>query len=411
MIPRRVTLFASALIVSLNAMSSGAARGDSIKFCFDINGVFVDNDYALPGGTTEDFWVTDLPKALRGARTIIKIGMTTYFDGNLGDGIGAGDPGLGCTTTMTVPAANSTYQFQHYSSGGLIDNLVGGQHFLNAQLDDDDGTVHDVNLLTVWVHTGGEGTFSIELLGTEDATNLWRLHATAAVVLARVGRWADASVLDIFVDNDEDARNHYDNGNVFINAANQDKVIGIQRKFAIAHEIGHFLADVHANATGGNCDLSDSQCPSNGSHGMSSKEYQGCAFTEGFAHFFSASAWNNFGADTDCVFRYWADSTIDCEGSLTSNWPEAYMETLCYNTSHTGRGVELDWLRQFWDVQTDGTQPNFDDMMEWVQSSWFFAVPPDWEDPYFQLDNVADLLDGAIDSNWDAAKGTNGIDW
>ncbi len=133
--------------------------------------------------------------------------------------------------------------------------------------------------------------------------------------------------------------------------------------------------------------------------------------TEGIADFFSAAAWNNFGADTDCVFRYWSDFTIDCEGSLTSSWPEAYMETLCYSTSHTDRGVELDWLRQFWDVQTDGTQPSFDDVMEWVQEAWWLSVPADWEDPYFQLDNAADLVGSTIDSNWDAAKGTNGIDW
>ena len=396
----------------LAATRDGAASAASIKFCFKTNGDFADSGFSIPGGATEDNWTVNEPRNLRGAKTVVKIGTTTYFDGTLGDGLGTGDPGAGCTTTMTVPVANSTYQFNLYSSDGRIDNLAGGQHILNAKVDDDDGTVHDVNLITIWQHVDGPGSFDVALNGGDNqATKLWRVHAASAYFLRRMARWADPVQADVFMDEDEDARNKYDDGDVLISASASP--IGVTRKYVIAHEFGHLLADAHANAVHGNCDLSDSECPAGGDHGMSSKEYQSCAFTEGVAHFFAAATWNEFesGGESDCIFRYWSDSTIDCEGSLTSSWPEAYMETNCSSSSHTDRGVELDWLRQFWDVKVDGSNPQFSDVMNWLTAGYFVDIPPGWDDPYFRLDQTSDGLGGGINTNWDNSKGTNGIDW
>ena len=87
------------------------------------------------------------------------------------------------------------------------------------------------------------------------------------------------------------------------------------------------------------------------------------------------------------------------------------METFCDGTSQANRGVEVDWLRQFWDVKVDGSNPQFIDVMIWVLNSWFYDVPPGWDYPYVQLDSAADDFGGGINTNWDNSKGTNGIDW
>jgi hypothetical protein len=143
---------------------------------------------------------------------------------------------------------------------------------------------------------------------------------------------------------------------------------------------------------------------------MSSKEYQSCALTEGVAHFFSAATWNDFSSQTDCLFQYWDGSTIDCEAGLSTDWPVAYMETLCSTSSNTNRGVELDWLRQMWDVKTDGTGPFFGDLLDWLLTAYVYGFFG-WGDPYGQLEDSSDAFGGALNSNWDNAKSVNGIDW
>jgi hypothetical protein len=291
-------LQAMIVIISLSSiMAVGrSAQADSIKFCFRTNGDFVDNDYAPPSGSTEDAWVVDAPRPLFGAKAVVEISATPYFDGNLGDGIGSGDPGAGCTTTMTVPNANSQYQFVVFSSGGRIDTNSSGQHQLNAQVDDDDDTVHDINVTVVYNHSGGAGTFDVTLIsGDTDAARLFKLYATAAYVLTRVGTFKDPAVTDIFLDNDSDASNQYDDGDVYINAGNTDEKIAYNLKYVIAHEIGHLLADLLFDGVGGDCTLVDDDCTSSPGpvgHGLGSKEYQSCAFTEGMADFLSAATWN-----------------------------------------------------------------------------------------------------------------------
>ena len=405
--------FLPILVLSLAALNTGRAFAASIKFCFTIDGTFIDNDYAPPGGTTEDLWVEDDTRRISGARAVVNIGTTTYFDGKLGDGIGTNDPGVGCTPTMTVPLANSTYQFQLYSSDAAIDNLDGNQHTLNVKLDDDDGTVHDINLISIVEHTDGGGAFNVDMSveSSAEVTDLWRLHAASGFALRRTGRWAEPAVVDVFSDQDLDARNHYEDGDIFINAGNPDLPIGIQRKYSIAHEMGHLLADQYAFAVGGDCDLSETQCGAP-THSFQSKEYQTCAFTEGLANFFAAATWNesNAPSERDCTYGYLNFEGVDCEGNLSPTYPEAFMETVCTTTSHTDRGVEIDWLRQFWDVKTDGSIPNFGDMMDWLYIA-YTLYGFGYDDPYFELSAAAVVVGGTIQSTWESADDVNGIDW
>jgi hypothetical protein len=403
MMPGRVRLIAVlGVLVSLVFPSKASAA--SIKFCFRTNGTFTDNNYALPDGTKEDFWQADSPREMRGAKMVIQIGNTTYFNGNLGDGVGTGDPGAGCTNVMNVPNANSTYSFYQYSSGGKID-AANGQHTLNGKHKNLSGTSNDVNIITVWSHTGGEGTFSVELLGGTNQDRTWRALAASAWALVRTGRWTSAGTLNVTYDEGAEG--------VFVGKWNSNGIFlspsATGRKFVIAHEVGHFIANRHAYATGGNCSLADSQCPSGGGavHSFTSKEIQSCAFTEGLANALSAVTWNSR-EQSDCVYRSGGFSTtFDCEGSQTH--PLRYMEVECNNTSHTNRGVELDWLRQFWDVLTDGSGVTLLQFLNWISNAHHSTLG--WYHPYGQLDSSANAIGGTLNSNWDAMKAQNGIDW
>jgi hypothetical protein len=56
--------------------------------------------------------------------------------------------------------------------------------------------------------------------------------------------------------------------------------------------------------------------------------------------------------------------SIDCEGSLSTAYPEKFMETNC-PSSFVDKGVEIDWLRVSWDVLTDQSYWAWVDVMDW----------------------------------------------
>ena len=377
------------------------AAGDTIKFCFQGEAYFTDNGY-VEGGVSEDYWPTDQYRPLGGAKVKVVSGGVTRFDGNVGDGIGTGDPGEGCTPTLTVPSANTQYTFYHYSTLAKTAAANGGTHTLNVRHVPLSGfnDQHAHNVVMTVTHTGGIGTFNINFIAAEEIDTTMRLQAAAAHVLKRIATVATSSTFHVFWDETEDL-SRYDDGVVFMTTD------GTTEKFLIGHELGHALADCYGHAVGGNCGYNDSQCGSVGHH-MGSKEYQTCAFTEGIANFFAAVSWNFIG-ESDCIYGY-NFSAINCEGSQ-SNWPVKYMETECYNTSFTDKGVEIDWLRQFWDVRTNGGGISMTVMADWLISGWSQVPFGAWVDPYAQLDASANSEGGTLNSNWDGAKGANGIDW
>ncbi len=403
------SLVAIALVA---AVSTGSARADTIKFCFTGPMVYVDNGWPLPDEiTTEDFWAGDgTARFLRGAKMVVKIGSTTYFDDVLGDGQGTGDPGNGCTSTLTVPNANSTYNFYHYSEGTKIDNDLGGQHTVNVKRIVDVFTTSSLTQIIPYVHASGSGTFSIELWGSSNFENMLRLQTTSAFVLWRTGRVADANTFAVYLDERTNAGNkHTDNG-VYITAN------GSSRKFIVGHEMGHAVGDCYAAAAfGADYGYNDpnADCSSTGGgHNLGSKEYQPAAFQEGIADAFSVFTWN-LTTETDCVY-YTNSSTTharDCEGS--QSFENRWMEMRC-STPFSGYGVQIDWLKAFWDVHTNGGV-DLGDFVDWLwDASWFWGWSQSWSDPYIQLDDAADDCGSAcddLDANWDVAKTSNGIDW
>ncbi len=389
--------------------SATSARADSIKFCFTGPMVYSDNGTAaeLPDGTQEDYWAGDgTSRFLRGARIVVKIGSTTYFDDVVGDGEGAGDPGNGCTSTLTVPNANSTYFFYHHSLGTKIDNDFGDKHTVNVRHIDDPLVVSSLTTIIAYTHYSGSGTFSMELSGDSLFEQMLRLQTTAAFVLWRAARVAEANTFDVYLEDRNNAGSEFEDGDVFIKSGDSSK------KFVIAHEMGHALAACYAGAAfGADCDFNDSACSAS-SHSMTSKEYQPCAFSEGLAHAFSAFTWN-LTTESDCAFGYWGGGgyPVDCEGSQTH--VNRYMEINC-STPFSDKGVELDWLKAFWDVHTNGGV-DLGEFADWLwDASWFWVWQQTWTDPYLQLEDAADDCGSAcddLDTNWDVAKTSNGVDW
>jgi hypothetical protein len=160
---------------------------------------------------------------------------------------------------------------------------------------------------------------------------------------------------------------------------------GQRRKFLIGHEVGHWLHhqwvggwiidsayaatmydvdDVTATA----CDSFAANVP--GKHAMRSQEHQTGAYLEGFAHYLSALAYNSHN-ETDGWFKYYKDTTtpnytydlIDIEavgGSPAGgavSWMRAGSGCDCEASylGCEGYGVEMDWLRQFWDYRTNAS--------------------------------------------------------
>lgn len=405
---RRISITALTLI-GLCAASSGTASAETIKFCFYGQGDYSDNGYSI-GGVTEDYWTNDLVKVLRGARMTVRRTSPAgpiIFDSYLGDGFGTGDPGVSCTTTLTVSSANDTYYFLLQSTSGYIDG-----HTLNVRYyDQDDDAEYAYNLGTYYVHTYGQGLFYITMTPSDDTGRaVWRIYAAAALAIARTGRWTSSGSTVNVVFNEFAGGSSYSSGSNKITLSDSAKT----KKYTMAHEVGHKLADVYSGDVGGNCGLSATACPaSSGTHSFGSQEYQTCAYTEGLAQYFSAVTWNDI-SQNDCVFRYYKTEpgagyeTVDCEGGDNTYFPVKYMETNC-DTPYGDRGNELDWLRQLWDVLTNDPGVTFEATMDWIDISNVMA--PFTADPYYELGIGANSTGGTINTNWDGADGANGIDW
>jgi hypothetical protein len=187
----------------------------------------------------------------------------------------------------------------------------------------------------------------------------------------------------------------------------------VDEKFVIVHEAGHWIADARAQQMldAGDTSIEDATCPAEGTtiHSMRSEEWAGGAASEGFAHFYSADVWNDDDED-DCGFEYWrtvegvGTPAVDCEYG-GGDFPLGYLEDACGGTAQ--HGVELDWLRAFWDVHTNGsTPPSFTGVANWLDNAGSWSR----SNVYSVLDAEADDVGGSLETNWDAAVFANGID-
>jgi hypothetical protein len=152
----------------------------------------------------------------------------------------------------------------------------------------------------------------------------------------------------------------------------------------------------------------DVDCLSSGisGHNLWTKEYAGAAFAEAVADFMPTITYN-FTFETNGAFGHHQVGSVDVENGSVS-WPLAFMKTKC-NPGSLGiasMGVELDWLRQLWDVRTNGGA-TLNEMLDWMDNQGSGMTP---QNVYSKLETASNSVGGAIDANWDTEKSNNGID-
>jgi hypothetical protein len=154
-----------------------------------------------------------------------------------------------------------------------------------------------------------------------------------------------------------------------------------KKKFAVAHEIGHWFDDqvfnrvwpdftVLGNEPYEHNDSNDPPCQFTGTglHALRSQEESTYALVEGVAHFLSVVTWNDL-AGPDAVFKYYKfwDPPDDAEHykfdlfDVAADVPDPAGGVVNWNDNRChaelekgfGRSVEGDWLRFFWDYLTD----------------------------------------------------------
>jgi hypothetical protein len=173
---------------------------------------------------------------------------------------------------------------------------------------------------------------------------------------------------------------------------------GNGRKFLIGHEIGHryyrmfrgssWPFDCTVNSGGAACTYSTGVTTNE--HSLHSKELASCALSEGFAHFFSTVAFNSH-EQTGAHFEYYKEgypSEVNVENGPNGG-VTAFMENEC-SGSDDGHGVELDWLRMFWDYRTNaGDPPTHVEILEQMDAA---HDDPAFDDDtaYFDLHAAAD---------------------
>lgn len=410
--------FRALVFLLLLTLSRGAW---ATEFCFSTPGDFDDSGRSLVNGTTEDYWVTTANQPLRGANFTIRSGSSSgqYIAGGyLGDGTSSTP--AGCTAQFTIPVGVSSLWVQVKSVGYVRDNLLRAR--------DDDQTSKPFNIVTTTYPLPIPSSFSITVVETNDKRRaIWKAYVASSFALYRTsgGLSGKTFTLDVYnptgkyLDSSGAAKTSFFDGTV----VKLKEPFGTDNKFLIVHELGHHLADLAGIGVSADCSFVSSSCPvSSGTHSLSSKEYQGCAASEGFAHFYSARVWNSTNQD-DCVFSYYKDErglgseiAFDCEGSgstpLLSGldpFPTAYFDNVCTGVT-SNMGVEADWLRALWDTHTNGaitTAPTFINMIDWMRNAFFFTPPG--ESPYANLDYEANIVGGSLNSNWDLSAPQNGI--
>ena len=134
-----------------------------------------------------------------------------------------------------------------------------------------------------------------------------------------------------------------------------------KRKFVIMHEYGHALLGEVGNYIDQDCSFGSG---SDSFHGMTGLEYSSCAAGEGWGHFIAAITWNDpFQGDHPTgFFRYWSGSGVTYN---LENGPDTALCGQQANTNCNSYGMEIDWMRQFWDFYTNpGTRPGWGGMLD-----------------------------------------------
>jgi len=388
----------------------------AVQFCFKHNVDFIDSGLELDSPCDsyspercEDRWLDNDAYVARGIKATIQQKVsgvyTEIWSGYVDDGNGT--DGAGCTPDLDPAGVNTGwYKLTLESKAKVNGDYVYVRDASNA-----------LAMATIVSYIGSDNTtYTYSFSGTSSGLTFERFNVLSAATQPlwyhdfNIAPW----VYYYFDVNDSGSGSgsqyHANTGQVEIRSTPEDN--SAHRKFIITHEMGHaLLHDIVTSKYKNNSTFTDpgGTCTSatGNNHAVDTKEYQSAAMNEGFAHYYASIAFNRTDQD-DCYFHHWKESrgTVDCEdtgGSLV----EAYMLNRCYATSQSGRGVELDWWRTYWDLRVKGSVTD-QDMRTWFQTadSWTDT------DVYSKLNAAANDMGGTLNATWDdPAVPNNRIDF
>jgi hypothetical protein len=303
----------------------------------------------------------------------------------------------GCTGTLDLPYHDHLL-FIGYSVSEILGNTIVAQ--------DDQGKTE--GWLRLVQEAGGSGT-KYYTFPPGDTSNL---IAVPTFTIARFGSVTGATykVHDSCRPDGDQCCNCAVGDDLYIDST--------RRKFLISHEVGHAILATNAPGFINDCTMtvsSNMNCYTKSDHALDSVETQSCAAMEGWAHFVAVRAYNNptEGDNPDATLEYWRGSgeTVDVEQGPVGG-VDTYYEAMCggNQANSAGRGVELDWLRAFWDYHTNSTpgyRPDTSVMVDEIaaNSGWH----PD--DTYSFITDGVDMASGADQRDrWLEMAQWNGID-
>lgn len=215
-----------------------------------------------------------------------------------------------------------------------------------------------------------------------------------------------------------------DTGDMYINPTPVNQDAHTRRRFVIAHELGHRIAQNKNN--GNHTSFADLDPPDGNCDGdLTRKRFTSMAASEGIASYYAAVAFNST-TEPDCEIADRDDFNHDnstteldnewtpsCQGDPSQeDWAAAdYLGNECIGWQED-RGTVLDWMRLFWDLDHTwglSTTKIFD--------LWNDADPDDWDDdggggandPQERFEVAADPAHQNVQAEWTAAAGLNGV--
>lgn len=351
-----------------------------------------------------DYWTTTGPYNARGP--YVKVTETTSGDVVHDDYVASSGTYVGCTPQYSMSdSLAGGYTIKVWMKNKVAqDNLieVWDQWSLPRSM-----TVFVVD--TNFVPTAGSGSYDFLVRGSDYGTG-WQdyINVAAAGSYAVERRNGDITGKTFrFYMTDNDAGSCSPGAGCTIPGDGSWVGAVADEKQKIVHEAGHNIAHYGNGslipvATYTLAAEPGSPCPGGDGWAIVSKEYRTAAALEGFVHYYAITVWND-GGETDCEFNdqgWTIASADDCEGTAQ------HMVDVCGGTLDS-RGVAVDWLTFWWDIQTNCTT-GFADILE----VWDGAGPHSWVSS-----NVASRLrDSALDQSlvssscWDGVASTNGTD-
>ncbi len=410
----------------LTALLVAPAHAVDVKFCAKYKVNYFDSDLGNGGGGDGDWFATNSDKTARGAR----IRTVRHSNGATQEQFAAWDGAdAGCSTFTLV--AGAQYDVMIVSIAQVNGNTV------RVYDNDNDNDLWLSVALDNWNAPSSAATVNMT---TANSHRAWHAAAAAGHALWRRNGGMTNKTYDLYTDY-ADGTDACNDGGGSCSAGGDVHLSdeGRNERFNIVHELGHSMQwfalgqdtiPDDNSADPANC-WSLSANEFGASHEMTSKEHQSNAIQESHAHYYAAVAFNDTD-ESDCGFVYYKqqDYNLDhafleagnthplsCEdGPTFTTWgiaTTAFMENYCDGT-WSNRGNELDWLRFFWDLDSEETSLGTTEILTVVRyavqglhrypNSEWAAVPtgstPNQDRPYIRMRDAAHTL-LTNDADWD----------